>query len=280
MKKHFVRLTFIAILIAIGGSVYAQDAVTLKYNFITGKTYVQRTEVSQNIVQTMGGQEIKVLVEIKSESEFAVEGVGNDGNATVLLSPVEISVRQAAMGSDTTLNYKDLKEKSRIIYAITGKSISSTKVDSSQASSVVDQVDPGKLKILPGKPVKVGDKWQDKSVDNIKASGSTPFAVEINNDIEYSLVGKETRDGKEYYKISYSGTMAVSGKGTQMGMEMAMEGTGKTEGFCWFDPKTSMIVNSEDNTEMDTSVAISGPQNMTIPMTQSIKSTTTFEEKK
>jgi len=31
---------------------------------------------------------------------------------------------------------------------------------------------------------------------------------------------------------------------------------------------------------MDASVTISGPQNMTIPMTQSIKSKTTFEEKK
>ena len=73
--------------------------------------------------------------------------------------------------------------------------------------------------------------------------------------------------------------MTIKGKGTQMGMEMFIEGTGKTQGFYYFDPKISLIVYSEDNTEMDMNVAVSGPQNMTIPMTQSMKTVTKFEEK-
>ena len=41
-----------------------------------------------------------------------------------------------------------------------------------------------------------------------------------------------------------------------------------------------LIVSSEDHSEMEISVAVTGPQNMTIPMTQSIKSVTTMVERK
>jgi hypothetical protein len=147
-------------------------------------------------------------------------------------------------------------------------------------SAVVSQLELGKLKFLPVKPVKFGEKWQDVSVDHKKASSGNPFTIDISNNTEYTLNGKETVNGKEYLKISFSGTMTIAGKGTQMGMEMFIEGTGKNEGFTYYDTKTTMIVSSEENTEMNMNVAVSGPQNMTIPMTQSIKTLTTFEEKK
>jgi hypothetical protein len=280
MKKRFVKQTLTLLLIAICGFAFSQEAVDLKYNFVAGKTYVQNTQMTQNIVQTMGAQEIKILSEIKAKNELSVENVENDGTASVLVSASDISVRSSVMGRDTTLQYKDLKDKIRIKYANTGKSLSSEKVDSSGVSAVVSQLELGKLKFLPVKPVKFGEKWQDVSVDHKKASSGNPFTIDISNNTEYTLNGKETVNGKEYLKISFSGTMTIAGKGTQMGMEMFIEGTGKNEGFTYYDTKTTMIVSSEENTEMNMNVAVSGPQNMTIPMTQSIKTLTTFEEKK
>jgi hypothetical protein len=280
MKKVFLKQTLIFLLIAIPGFAFSQGTVDLKYNFVKGKTYVQNTKMTRNVVQTMGAQEIKILSEVKAKNEFSVENVENDGTASVLVSANDISVRSSVMGKDTTLQYKDLKDKIRIKYANTGKSLSSEKVDSSDVSAVVNQLDLGKLKFLPGNAVKIGDKWQDKPVDHKKPASGDPFTTDISSDIEYTLTGKENVDGKEYLKISFIGNMTINGKGTQMGMEMFIEGTGKNEGFSYYDPKTSMIVSSDENTEMNMNIAVSGPQNMTIPMTLSVKTVTSFEEKK
>jgi hypothetical protein len=138
----------------------------------------------------------------------------------------------------------------------------------------------GDLRFLPGKTVKTGEKWQDHSVNNKKAASGTPFEIEIISDTEYTLAGKETVDGKEMLKITFAGNLTMKGKGSQMGMEMFLEGTGKNEGFSYFDPLVSLVISTEENLEMEINVAVSGPQNMTIPMTQSIKTVITLEEKK
>jgi hypothetical protein len=280
MKKELLKQILIFLGIAISGFAFSQETIDLKYNFVKGKTYVQNTQMTQNIVQTMGAQEIKILSDVKAKNELFVENVENDGTASVLVSASDISVHSSVMGRDTTLQYKDLKDKVRNKLANTGKSLSSEKVDSSDVAAVVSQLDLGKLKFLPGKPVKYGEKWQNISVEKKKASSGNPFAIEISNDTEFTLNGKETVGGKEYLKVSFSGNMTITGKGTQMGMEMFIEGTGKNEGFSYFDTKTCMIVSSDENTEMNMNIAVSGPQNMTIPMTQSINTITTFEEKK
>lgn len=281
MKKQFIKQALVLSLILICGFAYSQETVLLKYNFVPGKAYSQNTTVTNNITQSMGGQEMKMLSDIKASNDLAIESVDKDGNATVLVSLLNISIRSAAMGRDTTMNFNDLKDKTRAVYSVEGKSISSVKVDSFQVSRMIGSIDQFvKLQTLPGKPIKVGEKWMDKIVENKKASGGNPFAVENNSDMEYTLVGKESKDGNDYYKISYTGTMIITGKGNQMGMEMFMEGTGKTEGFYYFDPKTSMIVYTEGNTEMDMTIAVTGQQNMTMPMSQSMKAITKIEEKK
>lgn len=280
MKKRFLGHTLIFLLMAISGFAFSQGTIDLKYNFVKGKTYVQNTQMTQNVVQTMGAQEIKILSEVKSKNELFIENVENDGSASILVSASDVSVHSSAMGRDTTLQYNDLKDKVRLKLANTGKSLSSEKVDSSGVSAVVSQLELGKLKFLPGKQVNIGDKWQDNPVEHKKASSGNPFTIDVSGEIEYTLIGKETVAGKECLKITFSGTMTVNGKGTQMGMEMFIEGSGKNEGFSYYDSKTLMIVSSDETTEMNMNIAVSGPQNMTIPMTQSIKTITSFEEKK
>jgi hypothetical protein len=278
MKNLLVRQTLIIALIAISGFAFSQEAVLLKYNFVKGKAYIQNTQVTNNVTQTMGPQEIKVLTEVKTANEYAIEGAENGGNTTALISMLNTSIRQSGMGRDTTMIFKDLKDKIRVVFAIDGKTVSSTKVDSSENSRFIGSMkETAKLQFLPNKSLTIGEKWTDKVVESNNMNG---FATDVNNEFEYTLVGKESKDGKVYFKISFTGTMSINGKGSQMGMEMFLEGTGKTEGFNYFDPKTSMIVYTESQTEMDMNIAVSGQQNMTIPMTQSMKTIVTFEEKK
>lgn len=264
-------------LAAISFSSMAQESVLLKYGFKAGDTYLQETEILQNTVQSMMGQEIKVTAEIKSLNSFAVEALSAEGNATVLMTVKDISVHSVAMGRDTTLRYENMKDAVRIVYTPEGKVVSTAKVDSSEAAAVINQLEPGNLLVLPGKAVKVGESWEETKTEVKQAASGTPFALEMAVDSKYTLAGKEVRDGKDFYKITTSGTIGVNGKGSQMGMEMFIEGNAKVEGYALFDAARQMIVYVETDTEMEMNVAVSGPQDMTIPMTQSIKTISRFK---
>lgn len=264
-------------LAAISFSSMAQESVLLKYGFKAGDTYLQETEILQNTVQSMMGQEIKVTGEIKALNSLAVEALSAEGNATVLMTVKDISVHSVAMGRDTTLRYDNMKDAARIVYTPEGKVVSTAKVDSSEAAAVINQLEPGNLLVLPGKTVKVGESWDETKTEVKQAASGTPFALEMAVDSKYTLAGKEVRDGKDFYKITTSGTIGVNGKGSQMGMEMFIEGNAKVEGYALFDATRQMIVYIETDTEMEMNVAVSGPQDMTIPMTQSIKTISRFK---
>lgn len=275
MKKNLLVLT----LLLTASLVYSQESVLLKYNFKKGKTYVQNTTMSNTVTQSMMGQEMKVVSDITSNSEYKIEGVSNEGNTTATVSITDASVHSVMMGKDTTIKMPTEGSLQRVVFSSVGKELSVESLDTSKNSPISGIKQFSKLFVLPGKPIKVGEKWQDKIVDSTAASQQNPFTMNTTSDTEYIFAGKESKDGKEYSKITFTSSMLINGKGSQMGMEMFIEGTGKVQGFFYFDSKESMVVYNESNTEMDMTIAVSGQQNMTIPMTQSMKTINKFQEK-
>jgi hypothetical protein len=279
MKNEILQHLFIIFLLVISGSACSQEAVMLKYKFVQGKTYIQTSSVSQNTVQTFQGQEMKNGSDMKSISEYKVENVDNDGNATLLVSFREMSFHFNFPGKDTSIVHSGIRYTNRVVFSSSGKSLSSVKVDTTDISLTGDQTDFNKLfKTLPGKMVTAGEKWEEKTTENRKASQFNPFASDVTTVVENTFTGKEIKDNGEFAKISFKGTMTITGKINQMGMEMGMEGEGKTEGFCYFDTVLSMVVYTEELTEMNMNISVSGQQTLTIPVTLSMKSVTTFEE--
>ena len=281
MKRHVVLHSLLIILLLFSTLGFSQESYMLKYNFVKGKTYLQTTQIVNNITQSMMGREMKQLSDITSNVEMNIEDVASDGRITMIVAVLDAAVHTSFMGKDTTIQLKDLKDKDRVVISSEGKTLSSTKINPSDSTGMMAQLkNVSKMQLLPGRLVKIGEKWQNNIVDSTQASEGNPFSTNISNMMEYSLIGKENKDGKNLLKIAYSGTLNITGKGVQMGMEMFMEGTGKTEGFLYFDPVKSFVIYDENNTEMDLSIAVTGPQNMTIPMTQSMKSVSKIEEKK
>jgi hypothetical protein len=70
--------------------------------------------------------------------------------------------------------------------------------------------------------------------------------------------------------------MSVTGKGSMMGMQLYVEGSGKAKGFCFIDPASGLPVYDESTSDMETTAAITGQQNMTIPSSQSVVSRRTL----
>lgn len=282
MKKLLLKQLLIITLVAFCGLVYSQENVMLKYNFVKGKTYILTTQLNSDVTRTMGPQEIKIETGINSNSEMQIEDVDNNGNATslVTLKNASIHTKVPVMNKDTTMNFNDLNEQQRVVFSSTGKQISAVTITPEKVLKMMNSASQfTRIQNLPGKSVNIGEKWNDKLVDSTKSSPQNPVDMVISTDMEYSLIGKEIKDGIELVKISFSGAITITGKGNMQGMELFVEGTGKSEGFSYFNPKTSLVVNTESSTEMDMSIAVSGQQNMTMPMSQSMKASITLAEK-
>lgn len=264
----FIALTFMC------NNTYAQDAVTLKYNFKEGKAYKTVTKVITTTAQSMMGQEMKFDVTLDIQTDMNVTKVDAEGNASMLINVkgnMEMNLPAAAGGKKS----EEIKNEAiSATFAPDGKSINQSQVDKDGNNvTVKDYI---KLTELPKKALIKGDTWQDKRVDTV-ANSASPIAVITTTDTKYTVVGKEMVDGKELFKIAYDGTMEIAGKGSQMGMEMVMEGTGATKGFYYYNPALSIVVSTEGLIEMNTNINVSGPQSMTIPMSQTIKVTSTTE---
>ena len=280
MRKQFLKSAMVIALVAMSGFGYSQQVV-LKYQFVMGKTYTYEVQLANNIIQSFGGQEMKMVMDISASSEFFIEKIAENGDITIIELIKDISMHTVMMGRDTTMNFKDINEKNRVVYTKDGKQISKELIDSASIPDLAGTTNQiSRLMYLPEKAVKVGEKWQNVKTDKTEITDKNPIGTIINSNEDFTYVGKESQDGKSFDKILIESTSTIEGKGIQMGMEMFMEGTGKTQGFAYFDSKTSVIVYSELNTDMDMNLAIAGQENMTIPMSQSMKVITKFNEKK
>jgi len=125
-----------------------------------------------------------------------------------------------------------------------------------------------RLPVLPEKPVKTGEKWTSTKVDSTKSEGGSSV---LSTTMEYTLVGMEKFAGRSCAKLSYTGKLSVNSKGSMMGMEVFTEGTGTVTGVAYFDNREGIFVGDEGNTEMELTAAVTGQQNMTIPISQSTK---------
>ena len=133
----------------------------LKYGMNEGTAFQQEIEVAQNTVQSMMGQEITVVGKIKALNEMKVEAVSPEGNATILMKVKELFITQSAMGKDTTMRFEGMKDAVRGIYSPEGKVISSVKVDSSKAATIINQMELGRMRMLPGMEKRIGDTWSE-----------------------------------------------------------------------------------------------------------------------
>ncbi|MFA5848780.1 MAG: hypothetical protein WC833_02765 [Bacteroidales bacterium] len=282
MKKDLCSLVMVIVFCIIGSSVYGQDYLVLKYNFKDGKTFRSTISVNSNIVQSMMGEEMKIIADFESKSEIKFTKVDLGGNATALVSIINISAKTVRMGQEKEEKKSDFrKDGIRMVFAPSGKTVSVKSTDTNESSILREETISADIKFffLPGRATKIGEKWSDKQIDTTKTKPSNPITfMTTTTENEYTLAGKEIKDGKELYKVSYTGTLEIAGKGKQEGMDLFIEGTGQTIGFFYFDPTISMVIYSESETEMNTTIALTGQENMTVPMIQKIKTVTTLEE--
>jgi hypothetical protein len=122
---------------------------------------------------------------------------------------------------------------------------------------------------LPGMPLKVGDTWTTSDTVSTEESG---LQMQIITGRANTFLGFETVDGLECAKIAAAVTGTFSGKGQQMGADIALDGKLEGADTWYFAPKRGLFVKSSSDIRTDGSVVVGGAQAMTIPMKQEMKS--------
>ena len=251
----------------------AQEQFTLTYKLAKDHPYRFRDTTVVTSSQEMMGQEMKSTSTIVTTMRVVPTELRPDGStvAEVSAEGISASVRNARM--DTTITFPDLVGKrSRVTLSKTGETLRHEVMDTVKQNTMAMAAGVGRqemmrFQVLPDKPVKVGDKWKTVKPDTTgMGPGGQVITVASG---ESTLLGRETHGKYECLKIGYAGTLTLTGKGSMNGMEFYLEGNGKTTGTYLVDIATGLAIVADSKNSVETTVALTGQQNMTIPGSQS-----------
>ena len=253
---------------------HAQEKFNLSYKLEKGKTYKY---IKDNIIETtqeMGGQEMKMSTDGHSVVKYVVDEVTNEGIMFVSYSYDEVKYHMKGMGRDTVMDMRKMLEKiTKAEITKYGKVLKETSADSVKSSKPLMSLTMftgSNFVLLPEQPVAIGETWPKVSTDTTISEESQ---MVLKRNITYTLKGKEKKGSYECIKVDFKGTLEITGKMQQRGMDLVMEGSGDTSGSFWFDPSSGLMVEELNNTNIDMTMALTGQSQMTIPMTQKITTT-------
>jgi hypothetical protein len=252
---------------------HAQQTYTLVYKFAPGQSYQYKSVSEGTVIQEMMGQEMKMENGSDLTVSLATEEVGKDGSMTLMTKLVEGTTRMKNPMQDTTIAMTEMIGKRMKIQVksdgvILNREIVDT-VETEGRMRGVGQREAVRFHILPAKAVKVGETWSSTFTDTVDNLGGKIVNV-VNS--TYNVLGTEQKNGAPCLKVSYNGSITIEGSGTMQGMDLFIEGGGKVAGTMFFDPERGMVIADESTTETESTIAVTGQQNMTIPISQ--KSTT------
>jgi len=261
---------------------FAQNGTTLRYNYETGKAYNYAVTSNTVVTQDIGGRE--VVTEMGQEAQFTIQpqSRAENGDYTCWISFPALKAKIKNFQMDTTLVMTALLNKrAEVVQTETGKVLSSTMVDTVAGMDMLMQqlgVEPGvlfkRIQVkLPQDAVAVGGSWSESEPDSLLQGG---INIAITPNTTYTLLGTEERAGLPCLKIAFKGTIAMSGRGSQMGADIALEGEGNQEGVIYFSQPQGILVSAESSADQNSTISITGPATMTIPQVTTVKSSLTL----
>jgi hypothetical protein len=280
MKLHARKFSLLLIgVVACMASATAQESFTLEHKFEKGKTYRYSATATSSVTQEMGGQEMHVAMEAWYVPSIVLENETPEGNLVLLYAADSAKAHIKAPNMDSTLVMNNLiGKRTRLTVSPKGEVLRREVVDTVKTDRFMSGLGLREMIRLPrlaSGPVKMGDTWKILQADTNDFGGGK---VVTSTNTQYTLAGTEKVLGHDCLKITYTGTATTSGKGTMMGMDFFVEGSGKSAGTFFFDGAKGMFVRNELKMENETTMATTGQQNMTIPISSSTEITMNVKE--
>ncbi len=280
MKKYYLHITALTIATLCTSLVlYAQGSFKLEYKYKKGDIHRFKNVSTSNITQEMMGKEMKMTNISDMIVRVEIEKVEKDGVSSIVISYDSAKNTIKSRMMDSTMTLDDLiGKRTKYIVSRLGDVIKQEIIDTikfEQMGGGIGQQRKVSLIKFPEKSIKLGDKWNSSDIDTINSMGGK---IIHKTDMEYTLVGNENKQRHDCVKIDYIGTTSDTGKMMMGGMELFVEGSGKVSGTTYFDLKLGLTILDESSIENEQTLAVTGQQNMTIPMSVSTKSTRTLLE--
>ncbi len=233
----------------------------------------------QTLMESTQNMEIRGhQVEAKSNqtSVFSVTSKGQKGDNHQLTITIE------SMNTNITSPQGEL---SLDMSSVIGKSFDMTlsflgkELDLSGAEAIQYDMGPGgKRSIAPifqtifpdlaGRPVRIGDTWTTTDTMTEKISN---VDVNLNFDSLNTLEGFETVNGLECVKITAAVTGTLEGEGKEGNVDLTFVGNIEGSGTWYFAYKKGLFVKYIFQGFAKATATVTGPRNMTIPITQKSK---------
>ncbi len=272
-------VTLLVFCVAATTLVHSQQ-VQLGYSYVKGTTYSYHDGMEGKTTQEVMGQEMKTEMVGSEIIRFQPDAIGPDGSMTMTATLDSAVIRVKGPTMDTTNVLQNLMgKKFHFTLSKSGQVSGFTPLDSSDAGMLKGiQNQLGKYPLLSDSLVGIGSKWTKSATDTIDQPQMGGRLV-TNTKEEYTLAGKEQKNGVACYKLTSVGTVSITGSGSTQGVELKYDGSGKTAGTHFLDPKRGILVASESNVDLDMTIGAVGQQQMIIPMSQTMKMTRTLLEK-
>ena len=244
--------------------------------YLMPENQVLKYQTSMETTQSFEIRGQQVEAETNQTSVFTVTSKGQKGdnhqlNITIESMNVSITSPQGKLSPDMS--------------SVIGKSFDMTlsflgkELDLSGAEAIQYDMGPGgKRSIasgfqtifpdLAGRPVRFGDSWTTTDAISDK-SGNVEISFSFEN--VNTLEGFETVNGLECVKITAAVTGTLDGKGTQGGVDLTFEGDIEGSYTWYFAYKKGLFIKDIFEGFTKGTATVTGPQYMTIPMTQKIK---------
>jgi hypothetical protein len=254
----------------------------LSYRFAPNDVWKYQNVSTQTMNMEQMGQSIETNT--KSFIGYTMKGNGLDKQqnlrATIVIDSISISSK--GMGREMNPDLSSMVKKSfGLIFTPKGKELDlpgadSVTVDFGMMAGGKQSIKTFLRNILPdlaAKPIKVGESWTEQDTMNMKQGGMN---INIKMESTHTLETLETMASFECLKIATKAKGTLEGSGQQMGADLTFEGDLEATGTWYFAYKNGMFVKSNTQNFMEGTIVVSGPANMSMPITQETKSEVTL----
>lgn len=256
-----------------GQAIRTKEGVILRYKAPKGQTFTyEKSEVSTQSMKVMG-QAVETKTDktmtFKVQSLGLVEG-GYNLNITIDSLAASLQTPQGQFAADT----EPVVGKSfDMILSVRGGASGledAEGIEFSMGLAGTRSIEPDFQAFFPDLPeqrVKVWDSWPSADTLTMSDSGMDVTIVTENLNV---LEGFETIDGRECAKVTADVVGTLTGQGMQGGANLDFEGDMTGKETWYFDYADGVLVRSSSDLSVTASVNVTGPQEMTIPVTQTM----------
>jgi len=254
----------------------AETGFFLAYRAAKGQVLKYQMVNETRMSQEMMGQEMEVTSSQTMGWTLRALGVSPEGNLRWQVTFDQFLTTGKGPQGDFTIDGKELIGKSaELATAPDGRVVAKVGFDKLPKVNVMGQeMNLAQhfrefLAHLPSKAVKIGDSWEETKTDTVKQSG---LDLLVSSKTTYTLAEQVTQYGKECLKVKTQGSFTVGGQGSQMGANISFEGEGEENGHFLFAYKEGTLLEVVTERLMEGTAAVSGPMDMTIPISQEVRS--------